>query len=244
MSKKEVKNREYLRKAIYQYSFIGNDGAVEEDSEENEISMYQVHNGFYVVAPDVIRRNFFLSSNEKEVLWELFSWAANDGGFCSVSQRIMCTNLNLSESTVKKVINSLQKKQFIEKRKTTKRRNVYKIVDLRRNPYILLSEYCHKFLQRVIKYATMDESFIFNEEEYNTPLTVDGYLAGVLYFVNTESIYMPFINKLMTKEVNFKEVYNITMADVGTAINKCYNLKVSEILKRNNNKYGNEQIDD
>lgn len=71
------------------------------------------HTGTFTTIPEVIRRCHFLSSSEKEVLYELISWAStaktHADGCCKVTESHIRVNTTLGLSTVKKAISSLSK---------------------------------------------------------------------------------------------------------------------------------------
>ena len=84
-----------------------------------EVHFPNEHSGTFTTIPEVIRRCHFISSSEKEVLYELISWAstskAHADGCCKVTESHIRVNTNLGLSTVKKAISSLTKKVLLRR---------------------------------------------------------------------------------------------------------------------------------
>ncbi|WP_342514614.1 hypothetical protein MKY34_07775 [Sporosarcina sp. FSL K6-1522] len=118
------------------------------------ISFPNEHSGTFTIIPEVLRRCHFLSSTEKEVLYELISWASTTkkqpDGYCKVTESHIRVNTTLGLSTVKKAISSLAKKGFIRKAVDFDRRNIYVINGASENPYVILSEWVHLYRKRMI----------------------------------------------------------------------------------------------
>jgi predicted transcriptional regulator len=183
-------------------------------------------NRFYLQMPEILRRCYFLQPSEKLVMFELISWAASNNesdeiGYCSVPEPIIRGNTNLSKSTVKKAIQSLQTKGFIDIRRYYDRRNKYKINPLARNPYALLSEYVHWIRQAVIS-NWEDTEKMFREYDALS-YSVNAYTEATLAFVNRSEVYMPYIKRI--KEAygeNFLEYYKAIFHDVELKLNELY----------------------
>lgn len=107
------------------------------------------HSGTFTIVPEVLRRCHFLSPTEKEVLYELISWASttkiHSDGYCKVTESHISVNTTLGLSTVKKAVSSLKKKGFIRKAVDFDRRNIYVINGASENPYVILSEWIHYY---------------------------------------------------------------------------------------------------
>lgn len=226
------KNRKYLKKILYQFDYIGKNGAVNEKTDDC-VNMYEVNNAFFVVVPDTLRRCYFLSSTEKDVLWELISWANVDAGFCKVLQGIISQNISLSISTVKSAINSLVKKGLVEKRKVTKRENLYRIADMSKNPYILVSEAVHYYLRDFIESHKNNDYLYKQDLNCAFSLSVEAYIAGVNKFINTPKLYLPIIESLQVDSEAFTMLYKQVMKELHKVLDTCYNEMFYEIcIKR------------
>jgi DNA-binding transcriptional regulator YhcF (GntR family) len=128
-------------------------------------------NKYYIPYPNMIRKCYGLSMNERGVLLDILSHLGkNEEAF--PSQETIACNLGISESTVKSAITSLEQKGFI---KTIRRRghvNHYRIDQLESNPYITLSETIHYFLRwyqpRFVKKSIIQSviSSVINGDSY------------------------------------------------------------------------------
>jgi hypothetical protein len=86
-----------------------------EKGENGETFSYSVHlpnQGYYLTLPESVRRCYYLEPNEKQVLFELYAWADNDGK-AKVTIDLMALKLGITEKTVRETVKSLEKKGFI-----------------------------------------------------------------------------------------------------------------------------------
>lgn len=154
------------------------------------------HSGTFTTIPEIFRRCHFLSSTEKEVLYELISWAsttkAYHDGYCKVTESHIRVNTNLGLSTVKKAISSLSKKGFISKSLDFDRRNIYRINDAYKNPYIVLSEWVHYYRRRTIDSWS---AMLIEEPEPGIDylLSKKHFIEATMIFVNEEKHYAKYI---------------------------------------------------
>lgn len=103
-------------------------------------------NMYYIPYPNMIRKCYGLSMNERGVLLDILSHLGeNEEAF--PSQETIACNLGISESTVKSAITALEKKMFIKTIRRRGRVNRYRIDLLESNPYFALSETIHFFLR-------------------------------------------------------------------------------------------------
>ncbi len=231
-TKKQINNRKFLGDIRNQYDYISAEGAVcEEASTAGDIELEGVHNTFFVIVPDVLRRCMFLSSSEKDILWELFSWAGNDEGYCEVLQDIIATNCNMSVSTVKTALKSLLKKGFIIKRMASRRKNRYKIANLSKNPYVLLSEMLYNIIQNNYKKFDENNDLLFNvEENFDLALYKKEIVETIRRFTHDEELYMPVIKILLKPCDDFREVYTAAQEETYKIINEHFKKVQSEML--------------
>ncbi|NHN28541.1 hypothetical protein [Paenibacillus agricola] len=185
-----------------------------------------INNRFYLQLPDILRRCYFMQPSEKLVLLELISWAASNKesdevGYCSVPEPIIRGNTNLSRSTIKNAIKSLQEKKFITVRKYYNSRNRYMINSLTENPYALLSEYVHWRRQELIgSWEKVETSFNY---DFDLPLIANIYTEATLDFVSYPKYYASIIERIrLAYGNNFIEQYEAIMDDVCKMIDEIY----------------------
>jgi hypothetical protein len=161
------------------------------------IIVHTVHTGYYVKIPDVVRRCFFLSSSEKEVLYELISWVSTAplaDGVCKVTESHIQINAGLSLATVKNCLASLARKEFISIRSDLDSRNVYRIHDGNKNPYLLLSEYLHYLIKTSTKFWA--ENVFEYEQEVRISRGKKLFAQAVDRFCRSKDVYTPFVDEL------------------------------------------------
>lgn len=61
----------------------------------------------------LVKRCYYLEANEKLVLFELYSWAKNDGT-CKIAMDLVSLKLGISERTVRTCVKKLAKKMFVQ----------------------------------------------------------------------------------------------------------------------------------
>lgn len=219
----------WLDKIQHQFHYIGDEGAFAELEFEQPKDSYvrcrSVNNDYFLLTPQVLRRCFFLSPNEKTVLWELMSWM-NEFGYCRVAQKTLEMYTGLSDKTVGKMIRGLVKKGFIRK-KHTNSTDMYMMRDLSKNPYVLLSEGIHHWIRaRLYDWIPSDVKVrkLENLFSYDMPTSLDLMRKTVKQFINTPRHYKPFISKLMM-DGNYKELYETTMLELERFLTQNYNTK-------------------
>ncbi|MFS0688761.1 hypothetical protein AB1K89_05915 [Sporosarcina sp. 179-K 8C2 HS] len=193
-----------------------------------EIFFPNEHSGTFTMVPEVLRRCHFLSPTEKEVLYELISWASttkiHSDGYCKVTESHISVNTTLGLSTVKKAISSLEKKGCIRKAVDFDRRNIYVINDASENPYVILSEWIHHYRAR--KLNNWSVALIDNPGA--------DYLRGKKVFINATMLFIKeekyhaksiiaiteLINELFYEQskckyaVEISEVYNMVTVEI------------------------------
>ena len=171
-----------------------------------KINVPNEHSGTFTIIPEILRRCHFLSLTEKEVLYELISWASTTkkypDGYCKVTESHIRVNTTLGLSTVKKAISSLAKKGFIRKAIDFDGRNIYVIHGASENPYLILSEWVHNYRKRGI-----DKLSVMLIDEPG-----DGYLSGKKIFIDATMLFVKeekyhdksiaIINELIDKVLN------------------------------------------
>lgn len=204
---------EWLDEIKDQFEFINDEGAFEyvgERTRGSYMRCYQSNNGYFLPIPQVLRRCFFLSSNEKTVLWELMSWFDKDG-FRRISLKTLSLYTGLSEKTVSKMLNGLVEKEIIH-RKHTSSVDMFMIQKLKENPYILLSEAIHHWIKEIIRECTsirnskqeVEHKLLYNYDD--TPIAINLARKAVHRLVNNPDLYMRFIRTL--KWGRLKEQYD------------------------------------
>jgi|GEM_PF-6910973 len=151
------------------------------------------HYGRFFQTPHGIRRCLFLNATEQAVLWEILAWMNNEGGYCRVSQKAIAFYTRLSDRTVRTVIKSLVEKGFIGK-KSTNSTDVYRINELKHNPYVLLSEFSHTWKSNLTPRNGIEN--LENEFEYALPSQLEALRWVVNQFIATPSRYESFINRI------------------------------------------------
>ncbi|WP_342577310.1 hypothetical protein [Psychrobacillus sp. FSL K6-2843] len=188
------------------------------------------HSGTFTIVPEVIRRCHFLTSTEKEVLYELISWAsttkAYSDGYCKVTESHIRVNTTLGLSTVKKAISSLTKKGFIRKVVDFDGRNIYIINGASENPYIILSEWVHFFRKKMID--SMSEMLIEDTGEiFITDKKV--VINATMIFVKEEKYYANSINAI--NELKNKIFGGKPYSNYSDEIEKTFDTVKDEIFK-------------
>lgn len=132
----------------------------------------------YVIAPQKIIRCFRLNDIEKVLLLELLSYmGANDYAFPS-HKRLAFKLGKKSTASIKNALKSLKDKGFIDWRKGGGDigSNRYTLNDLYSNPYLIMSEFTHFFVEEILG-AHRDE--ISYENIYSTVLEIAEKPKGV-----------------------------------------------------------------
>ncbi|NOU94884.1 hypothetical protein GC093_16885 [Paenibacillus sp. LMG 31456] len=181
---------------------------------------------YYLPTPDILRRCYFIQQSEKQVLFELMSWASSnhesdETGYCSVPELIIRGATNLSRSSIMNAIKSLKAMGFIEVRRYYNQRSRYKIMSLSKNPYVLISEWVHYDRKQLItNWESLETSF---DSPDALAYSAHCFTEACLIFVNTQAFYMPFINRLAASyDRNFIEEYNKVTDDVSKKIGELY----------------------
>ncbi|MBE1446160.1 hypothetical protein [Paenibacillus sp. OAS669] len=190
--------------------------------------LYSINTGYYLPIPDILRRCYFLQQSEKQVLFELVSWASSNEdsdeiGYCSVPELIIRGATNLSRSSSMNAIKVLEEKGFIDVRRYFNQRNRYKILSLSKNPYVLLSEWVHwNRRQQISNWESIETTF---ENPDSLAASVHCYTEASLMFVNTQVFYMPFIFRLAASyDQNFIDEYNKVIYEVSEKIGELYKI--------------------
>ncbi|MGF0471634.1 hypothetical protein ACQQ6W_18775 [Lysinibacillus fusiformis] len=178
------------------------------------------HEGNFTIIPECLRRCSFLSSTEKEVLYELISWASTTqklpDGYCKVTESHIRVNTNLGLSTVKKAISSLSKKRFISKSLDLDKRNIYKINAVYTNPYVILSEwvFCHR---RNLLNVVSQQILIEHEENLirYKKLIIEAsiqFIKDEKYYGESIKIIHELLNKLLNNELDNEYINQLNKA--------------------------------
>lgn len=188
------------------------------------------HSGTFTIVPEVLRRCHFLTPTEKEVLYELISWASTtktySDGYCKVTESHIRVNTTLGLSTVKKAISTLSKKGFIRKAVDFDGRNIYIINGASENPYIILSEWVHFFRKKMID--SMSEMLIEDTGEiFITDKKI--VINATMIFVKEEKHYVNSINAI--NELINKIFGGKPFSNYSEEIEKAYDTMKDEILK-------------
>lgn len=197
-----------------------------EDIGDASRELYTVSIGYYLPTPDMFRRCYFIQQSEKQVLFELMSWASSNHesdeiGYCSVPELIIRGNTNLSRSSIMNAIKTLKAKGFIDVRHYYNQRNRYKIMSTSKNPYVILSELVHwERKYQIGKWEHIENNFTFSDV---LSFSVHCYTEASLKFVNTQELYMPFIQRVSAAYgSNFIEEYNKVASEVRNKIGTLY----------------------
>jgi predicted transcriptional regulator len=116
-----------------------------EDGEVLFAGVQLPHKGYFLKVPESVRRCYYLEPNEKQVLFELYSWA-DSKGIVKVTIDLIALKLGITEKTVRNTLKTLKEKGFILI-DTEGRANIYTISTLKDNPYFVLSEFIHRFIE-------------------------------------------------------------------------------------------------
>ncbi|UNL85725.1 hypothetical protein [Priestia koreensis] len=182
--------------SLINYPFKQLEKKVKQETGE-EIYIPEIHAERFTIIPEVIRRCHFLTSTEKDVLYELIAWASTtknkQDGTCKVTESHIRVNTNLGLSTVKKSIQSLHKKGFISKALDYDKSNIYRIKGVDKNPYVILSEWLFYIRdQRIQSFSNM----MLENEQYNYALSKKIFVEATMNIIKNEDVYMKYIEKI------------------------------------------------
>lgn len=160
-------------------------------------SEYLPNKGYFLKVPDSVRRCYYLEPNEKQVLFELYSWADDDGK-AKVTIDLMALKLGITEKTVRQTVKSLDKKDFISIKKEG-RANVYIMSTLKHNPYLVLSEFIHQFIMSYYykkNIQTNLREWVEEVGEQGVRKLREAIANNLSKVVKQPEVYQPFIDRL------------------------------------------------
>lgn len=105
------------------------------------------HKGFTIV-PQKFIRCYGLTEYEKLILIDLWSYMG-DKHLCFPSLGTIARNVGCSSKTVERHMETLESKELIHINKSQRNHVYYLPNDLHKNPYLLLSEKTHEFINKV-----------------------------------------------------------------------------------------------
>lgn len=203
------------------------------------------NSSYYVNVPQVLRRCFYLDSYEISILTELFSWM-NGEGVTQVEQSMISLKTGIPLRTVKEKMtgkeNSLKSKLFIEVAKR-KRSNVYIVQKLDFNPYIILSEMAHGFVEYYYYKGNLRSlDWTGDEARGNSPQSLKWILEGEQSITSWRQHLAKVFNGIVTdKDVYMKYVKLIAAAPNQDYV-QVYESFQDELLKEVFNKRGIKDI--
>jgi predicted transcriptional regulator len=179
----------------------------EENGKTSYYTEYLPHKGYFLKVPESVRRCYYLEPNEKQVLFELYSWA-DDNGKAKIPIDLIALKLGITEKTVRQTVKSLDEKDFISIKKEG-RANVYIMSTLKNNPYLVLSEFIH---QLIIDYY-YKKNIQTNLRECGEEIGEQGVrklreaIANNLSkVVKRPEVYQPFIDRLRNSPDDYFEI--------------------------------------
>jgi predicted transcriptional regulator len=161
--------------------------------------------GRYVRVPQEIRRCLFLDGNTVNVLLELVSWGMFDGQrqrnvneWFAINQQVMALKTGLTENTISGKVKELENKMFIEKQRRG-RRNYYKL-NTSLNPFLVLSEVIHDFLNYIYpkrNYEAVMEraTCLYNANDVDT--FQEAVTIVTIQAVKDSDFYVPYIRRIL-----------------------------------------------
>jgi len=160
----------------------------------------------YLTIPESVKRCYYLDANEKLVLFELYSWAKEDGK-CKIAMDLVSLKLGITEKTVRKCIKELARKKFVQVSKQG-RSNNYTFDDLKNNPYLVLSEFIHEFIKDYYY-----KSGLRQDQEWVTTVGNEGLRLWREAIVDTlakeakkEGFYKPYMLRLMESPDDYENI--------------------------------------
>ncbi len=176
-------------------------------AQDNNTEIVMTANHGYVVAPQKILRCYRLSDFEKLLLLELLSYMGENNYAFPSHKRLAFKLGKKSVSSIKKALNSLKDKGFIT---WTKGRgdigsNRYYLSELTVNPYIILSEFVHYFVERIL-------------EKYRNEISYESIYGPILSLVEkqtfdleTQDVYGICLNHLFknSESMNRIDMYDL-----------------------------------
>jgi len=200
--------------------------------------------GRYVKVPQEIRRCLFLDGNTVNVLLELVSWGMFDGQrqrnvkeWFAINQQVMALKTGLTENTISGKVKELESKMFIEKQRRG-RRNYYKL-NTSLNPFLILSEVIHDFLNYIYPKRNYEEIMDKHSAIYHIT-DVDIFQEAVtiasLKAIKEPDFFTPFILRLI-KDIRSNDGVDTSVHDYLPNYNTIANDVHEELMQRIMSKY-------
>ncbi len=179
--------------------------------------------GMFLTIHENIKRCYYLDANEKLVLFELYSWSSQDGN-CKLTMDLISMKLGLSEKTVRTKIKSLKEKKFVTVKKERKS-NKYIFNNLKENPYLILSEVIHTFIEDYYYKNGLqrDEEWFQQAGEDGVRIWREAIVESLTTVTRKKVNYEPVVKKLMgaiTTEQFKQQNERITQQNQDLAIKK------------------------
>ncbi|USG67356.1 BlaI/MecI/CopY family transcriptional regulator [Brevibacillus ruminantium] len=160
----------------------------------------------YLTVPESVKRCYYLDANEKLVLFELYSWAKDDGK-CQVAMDLVSLKLGISERTVRTCVKELVKKKFVQVSKQG-RSNIYTFDALKDNPYLVLSEFVHEFIQNYYYKAGLlqDKEWVKAVGDEGVRLWREAVVDTLAKEAKKEEFYKPYLLRLTDTPDDYENI--------------------------------------
>jgi len=176
--------------------------------------------GKFLTLPENVKRCCYLDANEKLVLFELYSWAKEDGT-CKVSMDLVSLKLGISERTVRTCVKELAVKKFIQKSKQG-RSNFYRCDNLKNNPYLVLSEFIHQFIDDYYykRGLRQCEEWVQRVGDEGFRLWREAVVDTLAKEAKKETFYEPYLQRLTETPNEYESIHTSFVDELLQVINE------------------------
>lgn len=185
--------------------------------------------GKYLTIPESVKRCYYLDANEKLVLFELYSWAKEDGT-CRIAMDLVSLKLGISERTVRTCVKKLAKKEFVHISKQG-RSNSYKFDNLKNNPYLVLSEFIHELIANYYYKGSLrhDEAWIQSVGEEGLCLWREAVVDTLAKEAKKETFYEPYLQRLTETPDDYESIQNSFVDELLQFVNEDATKKATKL---------------
>lgn len=183
----------------------------------------------YLTLPENVKRCYYLDANEKLVLFELYSWAKEDGR-CQVAMDLVSLKLGISERTVRTCVKELAEKKFVQVSKQG-RSNIYKFDDLKNNPYLVLSEFIHEFIAEYYNKRSLrkDVEWLQRVGDEGFRLWRESVVDTLAKEAKKKTFYEPYLQRLTETPEDYENIHSSFVDELMQFVNEAAMKKASKL---------------
>ncbi len=185
--------------------------------------------GKYLTLPENVKRCYYLDANEKLVLFELYSWAKEDGK-CQIAMDLVSLKLGISERTVRTCVKELAVKKFIQVSKQG-RSNIYRFDNLMDNPYLVLSEFIHEFISDFYYKGGLrqDEEWVKAVGDEGFRLWREAVVDTLAKEAKKKTFYEPYLQRLTETPGDYENIHTSFIDELLQCINEAAIKKATKL---------------